>query len=580
MKKAITLLFVSLFLFALFALFAILLSYSVLSQPTRGTFNVPNQGPFIQANSFRVQDSPTNFDFTSPIDTHDITPTFSWIVRDPNPDQLNTSICIGTAIGLCDTLSFTFVGSFSTGNIVEYNYTGSGIAFDQSDCNLISCSVLYYVNVTVTDGQYNGSQSNLVEFLNQVPNTPSNFYPAETHNQTPSVGWYASDNDNGAQDRWPADSLNHYIKIGSTIGNSEYLNSSSIVTNNTVVTNSIPWGIPGATEARNTIYPRILAQDNYGINSSNYDTSFDLVDLLPQFNNLYLTDGAIISSTSCVNFLQPCSVNPTYGNYSSINLTFSFNDLDADCSALSHSASAVLCLVNSTSGLTCNPNTNSNFTYGLNFDGSSGNSCNFTLGFSSGDNRGIPFFVRPGTYRLYLNASSQAGISTIPINYVNWTYNAQTAISYPNSIFLGDRISDGGDGIQLGEINPGLNLSTLINQGNVANNVSWTATDASINGAEICNANTQTCWDITSTPDLQLDDDILASEGIETLLTPTNLTENPVSVVFEPFGGLEICQIFSCNSNIGERLNTTFHITPPLGLQAGDYETNITIILS
>jgi hypothetical protein len=568
-----------------FIVVLILGSYLVLSQPATGQFRIANQAPFIQANSFEVQDSATTFDFTNPIDTHDFTPTIRWVVRDPNQitDFINTSICIGTIEGSCDVLSFTSAGvNLASGTTAEFNYTGTGINIDQgTHCNAISCTRDYYFNVTVDDGNKSTSETNIISFINQVPNIPTSLNPLESHNQTPFINWTASDNDNGVVDRWPADTLTHYIQVGQTSpGDVDYLDSST-ASSGAVVTSAISYGTPGALEARNTVQVRYWVQDNILVNSSFNDTTFDVFDSLPQFVDVYLSDsGDLDSSTSCIGNLQPCSLNPSSGNYSAINITFSTTDLDGDCSSLTHNGAAVLCLVNASSGLGCDSVTNANFTFPLTLTATSGGSCNFSISMPKGNSNSLEFFKEPDTYRMYLNASSQAGISTTVFNFVNWTYNPLTAISYPSAIFLGDRIADGGDGIQLGTINPGLFVSTMVNQGNIPNNVSWTATDPSVNGEEVCNTNTATCWDLSTSPDLQLDDDILFGEGAETGLVPINISEDPSIVGFEPFGGLQICEIFECNTGINEQFNTTYHISPPLGLSPGDYETNITIVLS
>ena len=566
--------------FVIAGIFVIFLSYFVVSQSV-GQFTIGNEAPTIQSGSFGVQDSANGFDAIN-LDTHDLTPSFEWVVNDNNPDTLSSSICIGTATGLCDVLAETIIGStFISGNLVSYEYTGTGIGFNQgSDCNANTCSKDYIVKLIANDGQDSYSEEFIVSFLNDVPNTPSGLTPSETHDQTPSLSWTATDGDDGSVNKWPMDTLTYHIQIGDIAGGEEYLADPFGLTPSASAGNPIPWGTPGSTEARNTVQVRIWSTDNTGINSAFYDTTLDLVDNLPELMNIYMSDNVIDELTaSCIDFLQPCNINPLAGNYTSVNILLRINDTDEDCSLSTHSANAVLCKVVDGSLDVCDDLTNADYPYTLDFVSANGNECDFSISVPAGDPNGIEFFLAPNNYKMFLKASSQAGASTTPIDQVRWTFSSILAFDYPSSVFLGDRQAEGGDGIQLGQSNPGLPIATMTNYGNNVIGIEWEATDPS-SDASTCNGNTATCWDLSTAPDLQIDDDTSSGEPVETLLTSVNVPEGPARVSFEPAGGLQICNAFACNSGTGEKLNTAFHVTPPVGLSAGDYQTTFTITIS
>ena len=180
---------------------------------------------------------------------------------------------------------------------------------------------------------------------------------------------------------------------------------------------------------------------------------------------------------------------------------------------------------------------------------------------------------------MYVESSSQAGkLSSFQNNHV-WEYQGLFAVEYPTAVFLGDPAVDGGDGIQLGQWNPGMSLAEMINHGNILLNIEWDATDPS-SDASICDGNTATCWDLSIADDLQIDDDSDVVDDTGSL-SVINVPETPSRVAFVPTGGLDICSTMICNDALlDETLNTYFHIKPPTGLSAGDYETTLTMTLS
>jgi len=330
-----------------------------------------------------------------------------------------------------------------------------------------------------------------------------------------------------------------------------------------------------------TYYVDVIVDDGQGGNVISLN-SFELTDYLPEFVNVYLSDSAlIIPDNSCEDYLpQSCLINPTQGNYTSINARLTITDLDADCSLTSpHTNQIILCMVNATGPDICDPLTNADYIYSLSFLQLIGSDCDFEVSIPVGDPQGIEFFKTPGVYKMYINATSQAGPGTINFPASpQWEYGSIPAPLFPAQVFLGDRIVDGGNGIQLGQWNPGLFSETITNQGNVILNLDWEATDPATD-ASTCDGHTATCWDLSTSPDLQLDDDASQVSDGGTLLA-VNVPEGPVTVQFRPVGGLQLCDVMTCDSGIDETLTIHFHIMPPVGLSFGTYQTDFTVTAS
>ncbi len=327
-----------------------------------------------------------------------------------------------------------------------------------------------------------------------------------------------------------------------------------------------------------TYYVDIIVDDSQDETVS--INSFELTDSLPQFTNVYASDSAlIIPDNSCVDYLpQNCLINPTQGDYTSINTQLRITDADEDCSDLTHTAKIILCMVDAGGAELCDETNNADYVYDLSFSQIIGSECDFLVSIPVSDTRGIEFFKAPGNYKMFITATSQAGAPTTPwLNY-EWEYNSAPGFDYGSSVFLGDRMVDGGDDIQLGNWNPGLSISTISNHGNVILNLNWEATDASTD-ASTCDGHTATCWDLSTASDLVVDDDNTQGETTETELNEVIIPETPTSAIFEPAGGLQICDVMTCDSAIGETLDTYFHIKPPLGLSTGTYQTDITITI-
>lgn len=330
-----------------------------------------------------------------------------------------------------------------------------------------------------------------------------------------------------------------------------------------------------------TYYVDIIVDDGQGGNiiSSN---SFELTDYLPEFINIYLSDSALtIPDDSCEDYLpaQSCLINPTQGDYTSVNAKLRIEDLDADCSDLTHTAQIILCMVDAGGVELCDSLNNADYSYSLSYTSIAGSECDFDISIPVSDSQGIEFFKAPGAYKMYIEATSQAGMGTInfPEN-PEWEYGSIPAPLFPTQVFLGDRLSDGGDGIQLGIWNPGLSSETIINQGNVILNLDWTAIDPSTD-LSTCDGHTNTCWDLSTSDDLQVDDDSDQADDTGNLAA-VNIPETPTTIQFQPTGGLQLCDVMTCDTGIDETLNINFHIMPPAGLSAGTYQTDFTITAS
>jgi hypothetical protein len=328
-----------------------------------------------------------------------------------------------------------------------------------------------------------------------------------------------------------------------------------------------------------TYFVDIIVDDGNGGVITDTGKSFSVFDNLPTFTDVYLSGNAVLDTApvtgdSCVEFAPAdyCDIIPDQGTYSSIEAQLTVTDIDGDCSA-AHTGTLVLCLEDITTGGACDDVTNNYRTYPLAFSSNNGNDCFLTASIPKADPTGLEFYIAPGDYKLYTVASESGRESTAFATDYGWSYTSLIAPSFPASVDLGD-----GD-IQLGQLNPGTSLATVINEGNVDVGLDWDATDASLTppGGESCNPSTTTCWDLTTDGGLQIDDDIdpALDTGNVAVATIPETDGGTTVVTFEPAGGLVKCTTLACNTLSGETLDTYFHITPPIGLQTGDYETTI-----
>jgi len=474
---------------SLFLVVMVFLSYAVFSQSTKGRFTIGNEPPYVVSGTFAVQEADgSTWDDVS-FDTHEDDTKIRFNVKDPNPDNLNVRLCVGTAPdpelnSLCNVVNYDFPvvapgeHAGSQGEELIYNYnvdptgtlqgTADTINFLASDCSSEPCSKTYYVDVIIDD--------------------------------------------NGGE----------------------------------VVTTSY---------------------------------QFDLTDYSPTFVDLQLSD-SVSGLTTCTQApTQFCWITPLQGDYTSVEAKLTIDDQDADCSDLNHDATIVLCLEDYATGGACDTGQGVFRSYDLSFAGMTGSECDFTISIPSGDAvNGIVFFEAPGNYKAYAEAVSQTGnlLSGFTTSH-GWQYSSLPNIEVPATVLLGD------DNIQLGSWNPGTSLATFTNKGNVLLTLDWDATDPeeeTVDPKLGCSGHTTTCWDLSTADDLQIDDDSDLTDDTGNLAV-ANIPETGVSTVnFNPVGGLAVCDAFDCNNPaLEETLDVYFHIKPPVGLQPGNYETDIRVTI-
>ncbi|MBW3004046.1 hypothetical protein KY337_05780 [Candidatus Woesearchaeota archaeon] len=498
---------------------------------------------------FQIQDGESSWDSTE-FSTHDVTPNMQWSTSDNDSDSITTYVCVATTSGNRD--SWTCVYDSSTGTDSVTGVTG----LDYSGTN-----TTYYVRLVPNDGSENGSALD-IEFnlSNQLPLQPSGLSPTSTHNQTPSLTWTATDPDDGSDDGWPADSLTYHLRVGTSYSDATYESNENADKTGETVDSAIPWGAPGDIDANSTVYVQLWTTDgNTGGNSSEYNTTLVLTDSLPDITNIELTDsGSAYSSCTAAT----CALTPIEHSNATVAVRITATDTDDDCDEGSNSEANIYLCIDTNS---CDEDSY-NYTWEVDSVSRSGSTCTyiFTDNKSAGDSTPEFFQLPNANYKLHVNVSSQAGkrLSDAEEN-ATWEYATLKAIDYPSSVTLGDGT------IVLDQWNNGTSLATMANWGNDNLNIQWSITDPT-SGTDN--------WTIVG-DDFQIDDDNIQSEELTGYLSPVYL--NGTDQTFEPGTGLEVCADATCSdSGLNETLATYFHIKPPAGLQAGTYNTTITITIS
>jgi hypothetical protein len=517
--------------------------FGLAGDPVNSTNETISNSAPLQPTNFSIQDGATNYDTTAPFETHDVTPTFNWTNYDEDGDTINVTVCIATNesnrdAGICDAYQESVIGSEITIN--------SGLDFSGT-------SRTYYVRLTPNDGTVNGTALD-VEFnlINSLPNTPSDLSPTTTHSQTPTLSWTATDDDDGSNGHWPADTLTYHVRVGTSYGDGTYLNSDDADKTGEAVTTPIPWGTPGAEWANQTVYVSIWTTDGNtdGI-SEYYNTTLTLYDFLPDVTKVEMTD--IGSYSECTNAASGCALNPVEGNNTNVAVRITANDTDADCDTES---SAYVYLCTYTSG-TCDATTH-NYSWEVDNAEIDGTICTYTFLVNKTD--GPEFYIPANdSYLMFVNVSSQGGLRTSDAEQDRlWEYGLTKAIDYPSNVTLGDGSPT------LNQWNDGTELAVMTNWGNAILNLTWNITDPT--------SGTDT-WVLNGT-DMQLDDDN-DQDGESGGLAPIYM--NATQRNFQPVGGLNRCVSMSCDSGNDETLDTYYHIFPPLGLEAGVYNATILI---
>ncbi|MBW2965823.1 hypothetical protein KY342_01825 [Candidatus Woesearchaeota archaeon] len=503
-----------------------------------------------QPTTFTIQDGASSFDSSS-LDTHDVTPNINWSTFDNDGDPVTTYVCIATSganrdANNCD-LNYTETTTDSVTAVSGLSYSGT--------------SVTYYIRLTPNDGSENGTALDTqFDILNAFPNTPSGLSPTITHNQTPSLSWTATDPDDGSVDGWPADTLTHYIRVGTSYGDATYEDNTDANNAGEVVDNPIPWGSPSGDYANNTVYSSIWSTDGNGGTSAYYNTTIVLYDYLPNITNVQMTDdGSAYSSCTSAS----CALSPIEHTNSTVAVEITATDTDNDCDVGGNSAAYMhLCIF--TSG-TCDE-TAYNYSWQVDSVARSGSTCTYTFSTNKTASDSTPEFFRlpNSSYKLHVNVSSQGGERSSDAEQdANWTFGTLKAIDYPTVVTLGDGSPT------LGQWNNGTNLSTMTNWGNDNLNIQWNMSDPD-SGSDT--------WTLNGT-DVQIDDDTGLTTETSGYLSPVNI--NSTQNTFEPGTGLEVCSSASCDdASLNETLATYYHISPPLGLLAGVYNSTITIQIS
>ena len=499
-----------------------------------------NSAPDIPAN-FAVQDGEFDYDTDATPDTHALTPYINWTESDPEGDDVLNYVCIATTadnrnndicdIHFVDELNETYL-QIPSGNLTHEGSSKS-----------------YYIRIISTDGQANSSAlDKTFNIINNVP-TMSSLNITTTHDNTPTMSWNVYDSDNGSKDKWPADSLTHYIVIDDASNGSIYSSSES-ADNNSYTSDLLPWGDVSGSWANRTLNVTMWAEDgnDLGTDDSNYTVQFTLYDYIPDIEEVFMTDIGAYSSCN-----DGCAINPISGNNATIAMRVYAWDTDDDCESY---ASAWLHLCIDTGS--CNE-TNADFKFQLTDISSVGSNCTFELNSSSG-----PEFWRlpNASYTYHINVTSQAGERLTDIEQNGtWQFNSLQSIDYASTVYFGS-----GE-VNTGEWNNGTSLATLTNFGNVVLNLSWNVTNPT-NGSET--------WVLNQT-DIILDDDTAIFE--DNIFDSIYLSN--ISTEFIPSDGIEICLSDSCNSaSINETLDTYYHVYPLTGLGVGNYTSTITIVIS
>ena len=175
----------------------------------------------------------------------------------------------------------------------------------------------------------------------------------------------------------------------------------------------------------------------------------------------------------------------------------------------------------------------------------------------NGTNNTPQFWKQGGTWKLYVKVTDD--IST-DYNETDFEYSTLMAANLSSILTLGEGTPT------LGQWSSGTNEYTLTNWGNVILSITWNATNPTSGLGN---------WTLNGT-DFAIDDDNNYADDTNNLVI---VYLNATNKTFEPASGLLRCTSNSC-ANENSTLNTHYHIAPPLGLKAGNYNTTITITLS
>lgn len=416
-----------------------------------------------------------------------------------------------------------------------YNYNGvtnicdsppctlqtAAIDFSNAGCTATECTDTFFVQLTPADGagpnnvglhklrdQVPASLAEGFVLVNQLPNQPSNLaldpnndgvngpslgQPFETHSETPTASWTATDNDNGlVRNRWPADILTGHIEVtdedpqaGPLI--TFYDDNDAANPAGTVLGSITPIdfsNIPLSSDDKtaHTVYANIWSTDEHdadnpgvvGISPNYYPNggqikiaegqsppanpeSLAVVDYLPDVTLIEITgQDAVTEGPLVYNDCDGpgCSIDPRYEpiisadhaavtvNRAAVNARITVSDLDEDCFTAGD-IDLYLCETPSSSGVVCDDNLiDGGFSYlnipddGIISGGGSSLNCRYEVQTAKGAVGNPPFFLAADTYKLHADATSQSGAyrATDPglvDDDSTWIYNTNIQIDYP-----------------------------------------------------------------------------------------------------------------------------------------------------
>ena len=540
------------------------------ANPT-GSFNLGNVAPTAPT-VFGVQDtSNAGVRDTATPDTHMIyTDLFniSWVAStDSNGDTIYYRLCIASSESNRNAENCDILNKMSNTSALSTNYyvtTGSdtGLTYD-------GVSKTFYTRVIATDKKGTDENSTAYDssfdILNSAPICVAIFFtPAEVHgNLAPNLNWDdCTDPDDGTADHYPADTLVYTVKVGdSTYGDTERLSKSNLATSEytgSYDSNLVYGSSESSGWANKTYYVRITANDQQGASNSvsgDVDKDSVLYDYLTDVTNVEVTDAG-----------QPYTnkyLTPVEKLKSATAVKITATDTDGDCATTnSHIAYIHLCL-NATEGETCDQTNYDQVWEVEDESGSSGSTCVFVFTVNKTTANGFPtFWTAPAIYKVNVNVTT-SGVYGSTIKRATdtqrdgtWEFKSLQGIEYTTTVALGTLL--------MGQWNSGLSKYILNNTGNIVMNIRWNASDF-VNGTDTTS--------IDSLSTFQIDDDNIANETSETLLTPLtlNTTERTTSTRFQPASGLPKCDDDAC---AGDGLNTYYHMNLENGLPALIY-TNI-----
>jgi len=445
-------------------------------------------------------------------------------------------------------------------------------------------------------------------------------------------------------DKWPDDNplIKHYIQVGTGVGfDHTYLYNAnlsgiSILRNSSGSVKSanwtqpIPWGTTEAPLGRTN-------QDAFvSINGTEHNNSWStylnrritLVDFLPLVadesgNGVDLKDNDLAAPSTCKQSTSTCTIRATpatvfngSNGLTGINASIKFSDLDDDCNNINGNHNVTLYLCTSNQSLDICTRFNSVYNYTLNYALGTGDPvtpCVFHISTKDGSPRNPEFFLPPNSkYELHVDANSQSRINRTPPNItvnqvvnLTWEYVGSQAINYydlnpklpdgitnnPNyqkesaTVFVGPAGS-----VSVDNWNSGVRVYEAINQANIARFARWNTTafchtsliNVPLGFCRGENGTDTQVWEIREEgiDDFQIDDDILQGEITETGLLPVtfNVPDALGNYKF-PATTLSLCTNFVCTTT-ASRINTSYHIRPRGGLDAGDFVSQITLINS